>query len=293
MAQTLTAGYEVLINKRVGNNNVPIYPFTKTGLVENASGVNLDTILSWYSSVSDATPSGIRFLTTNNTFADIRTASTSQTGIVQLVDTISDGDTTHAATGNAVADAISAAIGTLSDDVVHTSQLGVATVINNEGEDDEETIYGIPTLTTSGLIDSSFLPSYVDDVVEFVATTVDSQSGAITNIYSDAQKQNEITGEANKIYVNTGNNLTYRWSGTIFVEISESLALGTTSSTAFRGDYGSEVYTWYQNYNGTLMELAVGDTAPTFYDSTNGGIWLQVITDETASSGGGDEPQNP
>ena len=38
-------------------------------------------------------------------------------------------------------------------------------------------------------------------------------------------------------------NKTYRWSGSAYVEISESLALGTTSSTAFRGDYGQTAYT--------------------------------------------------
>ena len=38
-------------------------------------------------------------------------------------------------------------------------------------------------------------------------------------------------------------NLTYRWSGTTYVEISKSLAIGILSSTAFRGDYGKEGYT--------------------------------------------------
>ena len=34
-------------------------------------------------------------------------------------------------------------------------------------------------------------------------------------------------------------NKTYRWSGSAFIEISASLALGTTSSTAYRGDLGA------------------------------------------------------
>ena len=42
--------------------------------------------------------------------------------------------------------------------------------------------------------------------------------------------------------MNTGTNLTYRWGGSSYVEISPSLALGTTSSTAFRGDYGNAAY---------------------------------------------------
>ena len=37
-------------------------------------------------------------------------------------------------------------------------------------------------------------------------------------------------------------NLTYRWSGSAYVEISPSLALGETSSTAYRGDRGKTAY---------------------------------------------------
>ena len=51
-----------------------------------------------------------------------------------------------------------------------------------------------------------------------------------------------VTPEANKIYVSKTANKTYRWSGSDLVEISSSLALGTTSSTAFRGDYGNTAY---------------------------------------------------
>ena len=50
------------------------------------------------------------------------------------------------------------------------------------------------------------------------------------------------TGESGKIYVAQDSNKTYRWSGTAYVEISASLALGETSSTAYRGDYGKIAY---------------------------------------------------
>lgn len=52
----------------------------------------------------------------------------------------------------------------------------------------------------------------------------------------------EITGETGKIYIDKDTNKTYRWSGTVFAEISESLALGETSSTAYRGDRGKAAY---------------------------------------------------
>ena len=49
-------------------------------------------------------------------------------------------------------------------------------------------------------------------------------------------------GEDGKIYVAEDTNLTYRWSGTQYVEISPSLALGETSSTAYPGDKGKAAY---------------------------------------------------
>ena len=80
---------------------------------------------------------------------------------------------------------------------------------------------------TSGKISSDRLPSYVDDVVEYNNKDV---------FPAAAQAQ------SGKIYVAKDTNKTYRWSGTQYVEISESLALGTTSATAFRGDYGNAAY---------------------------------------------------
>ena len=80
-------------------------------------------------------------------------------------------------------------------------------------------------LDTSGKVLSSQLPSYVDDVLEY-----------------SAKSNFPSTGESGKIYVDTATNLTYRWSGSTYVEISQSLALGETSSTAYRGDRGKIAY---------------------------------------------------
>ena len=80
---------------------------------------------------------------------------------------------------------------------------------------------GVATLGNDGKVPSSQLPSYVDDVVEFTDKT-----------------KFPTTGESGKIYVDTATNLTYRWSGTAYVEISQSIALGETSSTAYSGDKG-------------------------------------------------------
>lgn len=85
---------------------------------------------------------------------------------------------------------------------------------------------GLAELDESGKVPTTQLPSYVDDVLEYSA------------------KENFPTiGETGKIYVDTATNKTYRWGGSAYAEISPSLALGTTSSTAFRGDYGQAAYT--------------------------------------------------
>ena len=90
----------------------------------------------------------------------------------------------------------------------------------------------------SGVIDASHLPSYVDDVIEGYYNS----SKFYKTKNSNGTYATEITGEAGKIYVNLNDNKTYRWSGTAYVVISETLALGETSSTAYRGDRGAAAY---------------------------------------------------
>lgn len=85
--------------------------------------------------------------------------------------------------------------------------------------------HGVAELDENGIIIRNQLPSYVDDVLEF-------------NSVSDFP----AIGESGKIYVDTTTNLTYRWSGSDYIEISPSLALGETSATAYRGDRGAIAY---------------------------------------------------
>ena len=80
---------------------------------------------------------------------------------------------------------------------------------------------GVAELDTNGKVPSSQLPSYVDDVLE----------------YADLAHF-PATGETGKIYIAEDTNKTYRWSGSGYAEISESLALGETSSTAYAGNKG-------------------------------------------------------
>ena len=90
---------------------------------------------------------------------------------------------------------------------------------------------GLAELDSAGKVPSSQLPSYVDDVIEGYYYN--------SKFYKESSHTTEITGESGKIYTDLGNNKTYRWSGTTYTEISASLALGETSSTAYPGNKGA------------------------------------------------------
>ena len=93
---------------------------------------------------------------------------------------------------------------------------------------------GVAELDSTGKVPSSQLPAFVDDVVEGYL------SGG--KFYKEAGHTTVITGEAGKIYVDLTSLKTYRWSGTAYVVISETIALGETSTTAYRGDRGKTAY---------------------------------------------------
>lgn len=82
---------------------------------------------------------------------------------------------------------------------------------------------GIAPLDENGKVASSYLPSYVDDVLEYNTRTTFP-----------------TTGESGKIYIALDTNKTYRWGGTTYVELKSNIALGETSSTAYAGDKGKK-----------------------------------------------------
>lgn len=131
-------------------------------------------------------------------------------------------DLTDAAAQSAIAD-INAVIPTdasSSDKLVKTSELtsGLAGKVNTSSVGSAN---GVAGLDANGKVPSAQLPSYVDDVLEYASRSAFP-----------------ATGETGKIYVAIDKNKTYRWGGSDYVEISESLALGETSSTAYAGDKG-------------------------------------------------------
>lgn len=101
---------------------------------------------------------------------------------------------------------------------------------------------GVAELDSTGKVPSSQLPSFVDDVLEY-----------------DKQSSFPTAGEAGKIYIAQDTNKTYRWSGSAYVEISASLALGETSSTAYRGDRGKTAYDHSQLTSGNPHNVTKSD----------------------------------
>lgn len=108
--------------------------------------------------------------------------------------------------------AIKSTLSGLGGDYIDRSEIGTAN--------------GVAGLDASGKVPTSQLPSYVDDVVEY-----------------ENEDSFPEEGEAGKIYVDTTTNKTYRWSGSQYVEISASLAIGTTTGTAYDGGLGAQLRT--------------------------------------------------
>ena len=133
------------------------------------------------------------------------------------------------------------------DDLSNKPQIGGVTLSGNKSASD----LSLASLDANGKVPAAQLPSYVDDVV----------NGYLHDekFYEDDQYTTEITAESGKIYVDLTTNKTYRWSGTAYVEISESLALGETSSTAYAGDKGKA-------NAGAIAAIKDGQTIDSFAD---------------------------
>ena len=95
-------------------------------------------------------------------------------------------------------------------------------------------VNGVAELNEAGKVPSSQLPSYMDDVIE----------GYYYNnkFYEESTHTTEIIAEKGKIYVDLSTETTYRYSGSLYIEVSPSLDLGETQYTAYRGDRGKTAY---------------------------------------------------
>ena len=175
-------------------------------------------------------------------WADLPAASTTKAGIVQLSDGVTVADATKAATANAVKKAYDKA--NHSHPYVPTSQVGA------KG--------GVAPLDENGIISSTYLPSYVDDVID---GTISDDLSTFTDTASKA-----VTPEAGKIYNDITKNKSYRWSGTAYVSLNDGVALGETEKTAYRGDRGKVAYEHSQSAH------ARTDATKTEKSNTNGNV---------------------
>lgn len=175
-------------------------------------------------------------------WADLPTASTTKAGIVQLSDGVTVADATKAATANAVKKAYDKA--NHSHPYVPTSQVGA------KG--------GVAPLDENGIISSTYLPSYVDDVID---GTISDDLSTFTDTARKA-----VTPEAGKIYNDITKNKSYRWSGSAYVSLNDGVALGETEKTAYRGDRGKAAYEHSQSAH------ARTDATKTEKSNTNGNV---------------------
>ena len=122
---------------------------------------------------------------------------------------------------------------------------------------------GVATLDENGHVPSTQLPSYVDDVIEGYINDDKSK------FYQDEAKTTEIVPETGKIYLDLTSLRTYRWGGSVFAEISESLALGETSNTAYYGDKGKAAYEHSQIASGNPHGTVAKDLGLENVDNTS------------------------
>lgn len=131
---------------------------------------------------------------------------------------------------------------------------------------------GVVPLNASSKIDSTYLPSYVDDIVE----------GYYYNnkFWEEAAHTTEITGEAGKIYVDLSTNKTYRYSGTAYIEVSSG-SLVTISRNLTSGTKSATINvdgTDYDIYSVTNTDQNVTQTA---VDTSTGAQYRILLSNST------------
>ena len=249
------------------NVNIPAATATDAGVVKVAATVadgGTDPVSG--DAVHSYASAAIAQTTTNKNAIDTLNGNDTTAGSVakKIKDAIGGLDVTDTAVANQFVTAVSETDGKIkvsraTPTIANVS--GLTAALNKKLETSlKGAASGLAELDANGKVPAAQLPSYVDDVIEGY------KSGA--DFYEDSAHTaaKKITGETGKIYVDLHTNVTYRWSGTAYVEISASLALGETDSTAYRGDRGKIAYTHSQAAH------ARTDATATAASTTNGNI---------------------
>lgn len=94
---------------------------------------------------------------------------------------------------------------------------------------------GVAPLNSNGTIDTQYLPSFVDDVIEAYARANQTELGS-TWLATESATGTVITPEAGKIYVlmnsstNYEQNTQFRWGGTAYVQLNDSGCTAITNT---------------------------------------------------------------
>lgn len=154
---------------------------------------------------------------------------------------------------------------------IKTNNSGISTQLSNissrvttvenwkNGIGNKNVANGVAGLDAGGRISPSQLPAGYDNVdflENFVTSNPTSGMTAGQMYYNSTTKKiftatsatagTESTPDGNdKVYINKTSNKSYRWTGSDMVSVGDGsgVALGITSSTAFRGDQGNTLYT--------------------------------------------------
>lgn len=161
---------------------------------------------------------------------------------------------------------------------------------------------GVASLDSGGKIPASQLPAGYDNVdmlQSFVTTNPSSNMRIGQKFYNTTTKKiftatSATTGVetaaegGDKIYINITENKSYRWTGATMVAVGDGsgVALGTTSSTAFRGDYGNTLYTNFgsgTNLQGTKDARDFFYNMSLFNSLTNTSILKDLVVQPNAN----------
>lgn len=258
---TTTNKYQI-VQKVNDTDSVILHPETEAGAViydNTASGLNATDV----NAAIDELKSDMNSITGGGVVTGVKGSaeSTYRTGQVNItkaniglsnVDNTSDANKPVSTAQQAAIDAVKT---DAADKYIPLTQKGAAS--------------GVASLGTDGKVPSSQLPSYVDDVLEYA-----NLAGF------------PATGETGKIYIAQDTNKTYRWSGTAYVEISASLALGETASTAYAGNKGkanADAITALQNAQSTY-QTKTDNTLTTTAKTVVGAIGEVKTTADSAAS---------
>lgn len=217
---------------------------------ENSIEQNLNSHISNQQNPHNVTKAQVGLGNVDNTSDMDKPISTAtQSALDELDSRLSESITTHIADKSNPHQVTKEQVGlgnVTNDAQVKRSEMGVA--------------QGVATLDENGLVPSSQLPSFVDDVIDCYATYTKADDGTLSNIvlYEDAEHQTLIVGESGKIYVDvtdatvfvnplnsevlseatTKSAYQFRWTGTQFAVVGAPTVIGEITGTAFDGARG-------------------------------------------------------